>query len=48
MIAEAEIQKKKKDKQTIKCVVWDLDNTVWTASSSKTGRSCSARTSSRS
>lgn len=29
MIAEAEIQKKKKDKQTIKCVVWDLDNTVW-------------------
>lgn len=29
MIAEPEIQKKKKDKQTIKCVVWDLDNTVW-------------------
>jgi FkbH-like protein len=29
MIAEAEIQKKKKDKQTIKVVVWDLDNTVW-------------------
>lgn len=29
MIAEAEIQKKKKDKQSIKCVVWDLDNTVW-------------------
>ena len=23
------IQKKKKDKQSIKCVVWDLDNTVW-------------------
>jgi FkbH-like protein len=29
MIAEAEIHKKKKDKQSIKCVVWDLDNTVW-------------------
>ena len=29
MIAEAEIQKKKKEKQSIKCVVWDLDNTVW-------------------
>src|SRR5262245_22514609 len=28
MIAGAEIQKKK-DKQSIKCVVWDLDNTVW-------------------
>lgn len=23
------MQKKKKDKQSIKCVVWDLDNTVW-------------------
>jgi len=30
MIAtKAEIQKKKKDKQSIKCVVWDLDDTVW-------------------
>jgi FkbH-like protein len=27
--SQAEIQKKKKDKQSIKCVVWDLDNTVW-------------------
>ena len=23
------VEKKKKDKQSIKCVVWDLDNTVW-------------------
>ena len=28
MIAQTEIQKKK-EKQSIKCVVWDLDNTVW-------------------
>lgn len=27
--ALAEIEKKKKEKQSIKCVVWDLDNTVW-------------------
>ena len=25
----AQPEKKKKDKQSIKCVVWDLDNTVW-------------------
>jgi len=27
--ALAEMEKKKKEKQSIKCVVWDLDNTVW-------------------
>ena len=29
MIKEQQIQKAKEEEQSIKCVVWDLDNTVW-------------------
>ena len=29
MIGEQEIEKAKVEKQSIKCVVWDLDNTLW-------------------
>jgi len=29
MIREQQIAKAEAEKQSIKCVVWDLDNTVW-------------------
>ena len=29
MLVQEQIQKAKAEKQSIKCVVWDLDNTVW-------------------